>query len=364
VTLTASALLEGWLDVPPYELDRTARAARQLRDLAALTGHHRAHCEPYRRIVDGLGYRESAVRAVEDIPFLPVRLFKTRELMSVPREAVVKTMTSSGTSGQQVSKIFLDRDTAAMQTKVLARLVQAETGPTRLPMLVVDAPSVLRDRNLFSARGAGILGFSMCANPVAYALTDAMQLDMPVVHAFLAKHAGKPILCFGFTFMVWTHLVAALRETGERLPLERATLIHGGGWKTLAAQAVDNARFKAALAETTGVRRVINYYGMVEQTGSIFMECEAGVLHASHYSDIIIRRPNDLSPAGRGEQGLVQPLSLLPASYPGHSLLSEDLGRVLGEDDCACGRRGKYFEIDGRAPQAEIRGCSDIYASA
>ena len=54
---------------------------------------------------------------------------------------------------------------------------------------------------------------------------------------------------------------------------------------------------------------------------------------------------------------------MLPESYPGHSLLTEDEGVILGEDDCPCGRRGKYFKILGRLPQAEIRGCSDTYAA-
>jgi hypothetical protein len=55
-------------------------------------------------------------------------------------------------------------------------------------------------------------------------------------------------------------------------------------------------------------------------------------------------------------------LSILPNSYPGHSLLTEDEGVLIGEDDCMCGRLGKYFKIVGRLKNAEIRGCSDTYA--
>lgn len=71
----------------------------------------------------------------------------------------------------------------------------------------------------------------------------------------------------------------------------------------------------------------------------------------------------DFSVCGFGEAGIVQVVSMLPESYPGHSLLTEDEGVILGEDDCPCGRRGKYFKILGRLPQAEIRGCSDTYAA-
>ena len=44
-------------------------------------------------------------------------------------------------------------------------------------------------------------------------------------------------------------------------------------------------------------------------------------------------------------------------------LLTEDEGVILGEDDCPCGRKGKYFHIHGRIKNAEIRGCSDTYAA-
>jgi hypothetical protein len=42
-------------------------------------------------------------------------------------------------------------------------------------------------------------------------------------------------------------------------------------------------------------------------------------------------------------------------------LLTEDEGEILGEDDCPCGRLGKYFKIHGRVRGAEVRGCSDTY---
>ena len=101
---------------------------------------------------------------------------------------------------------------------------------------------------------------------------------------------------------------------------------------------------------------------MVEQTGSIYMECECGHLHTPVFSDVIFRRASDFSMADIGEKGIIQVVSILPFSYPGHSLLTEDEGILLGEDDCSCGRLGKYFKIAGRLKNAEIRGCSDTYA--
>ena len=55
-------------------------------------------------------------------------------------------------------------------------------------------------------------------------------------------------------------------------------------------------------------------------------------------------------------------ISLIPTSYPGHSIITEDQGVIFGEDNCKCGRKGKYFSINGRLKAAEVRGCSDAVA--
>ena len=78
------------------------------------------------------------------------------------------------------------------------------------------------------------------------------------------------------------------------------------------------------LREVCGDMEVADYYGMVEQTGCIYLECEEGHLHASTYSDVIVRRPLDFSLASVGERGILEVVSLLPESYPGHALLTED----------------------------------------
>ena len=119
-------------------------------------------------------------------------------------------------------------------------------------------------------------------------------------------------------------------------------------------------QFKNLLYKVVRIKKIYNYYGMVEQTGSILLECNKGYLHSSIYSDVIIRN-NDFSICNTKQKGLVQLLSILPISYPGHTILSEDIGELIGEDNCKCGLKGKYFKIYGRLKNAEIRGSSDAY---
>lgn len=351
------------ISISPYSLSKTEKTDLYISAISSLTKVHYGGCPQYRRILDTIGFDLSNVAKIEDFPFLPVRLFKEYELLSVGRSDIIKTMISSGTTGQQVSRIYLNRKTATNQTKVLAKITSSFIGSKRLPMLVIDTKSVLKERNLFSARGAGIVGFSMLGYDVTYALDEQMNLDMDTILAFLEKHSGTAILLFGFTFVIWKHFVMPLKKM-QRLNIDNGIMIHGGGWKKLVEQAVDNNAYKQVIKDVCGVKKIYNYYGMVEQAGSIFMECEYGHLHASIFSDIIIRNHQNFERVGVGKQGLIQLVSLLPESYPGHSILSEDLGELLSEDDCPCGRMGKYFKVHGRIKNAEIRGCSDVYASS
>lgn len=348
------------IDKAPFSLRQEEKEQIFLDSLIKLTNHHLSKSNEYKKIIDILGLK---IDSIEDIPFIPVRLFKSHDLLSVDRSEIFKTMTSSGTSGQSVSKIFLDKVTASNQTKVLAKIVSSYIGGKRLPMLVIDSKTVVKDRNLFSARGAGVLGFSMLGYDVTYALNDNMQLDLDVVKLFLEKHQNENIFIFGFTFIIWQHFYNELKKSNAKLSIEHGTMIHGGGWKKLADQAVDNETFKKHIHYLTGISRIYNYYGMVEQTGSIFMECEKGFLHSSIFSDVIIRDFGDFSPAPIGSRGLIQLVSLLPQSYPGHSILTEDIGEIVGIDDCSCGRLGKYFKVHGRLKNSEARGCSDTYES-
>ena len=152
------------LNVSPYSLRKNEKEKVLNSFLNQLSRHHYTNCRPFTKMMDGIGYDSSKEYKYSELPFIPVRLFKMLDLLSVEQKEVVKTMTSSGTSGQAVSRIYLDRNTASNQTKVLAKIVSSFIGQKRVPMIIIDNEAVVKNRKLFSARGAGILGFSMFGN--------------------------------------------------------------------------------------------------------------------------------------------------------------------------------------------------------
>lgn len=349
------------LNIPPFSLDKAAKNELFDKCLYELTKHHYQSCEEYKKILDTTNFDINTPTEYTKIPFMPVRLFKDFQLKSIQTEEIFKTLTSSGTTGQQVSKIFLDKNTASLQQKVLLKIVSSFLGTSRLPMLIIDSPAVIKDKKMFSARGAGILGFSIFGASQTYALDEDMNINFAAIESFLEKHSDKKILLFGFTFMIWEYFYKKLKDQNKVIDLSQAVLIHGGGWKKLLNEAVSKEDFKKRLKDVCLIDNVHDYYGMVEQTGSIYMECEQGHLHASIFSDVIIRNFQDFSECKIGVKGLIQVVSLLAESYPGHSILTEDEGIILGVDDCPCGRKGKYFSILGRIKAAEPRGCSDTF---
>jgi len=355
---------EDFLSNKPYGLDQIEKESTLLPLLSELTQSHNAACPEYSKVLKALNYSSTFdFSSIDEIPFLPVRLFKEYKLASIADDDVIKVLTSSGTTSQSVSKIYLDRDTARYQTKALVSIMKNYLGNKRLPMLIIDHPNVIKDRTSFSARGAGILGLMNFGHNATYLLNNDMEIDFDVLNEFLAKYPDEPIFIFGFTFMIWQYLYKPMKEKNMVFDISQGILVHSGGWKKLQDQAIDNESFKQNITELTGIKSIHNFYGMVEQVGGIYMECEAGYLHAPIFSEIIIRNPNDWSVFPIGEEGVIQVISMLPHSYPGHSLLTEDLGSIIGIDDCTCGRKGKYFLVTGRIPRAEIRGCSDTHAS-
>jgi len=348
------------LEWPQYCLPQPQKESLLVPLLNELTDYHRARCPEYARLVSLLYHDMTKADSLAEVPFVPVGLFKSHLLRSIPPEEVFKTLTSSGTTGQQVSQIPLDKETARRQTIALGRIMTQVLGPERTPMIVIDASTLVRDRGRFSARAAGVLGMMNFGRNHFYALDEQMNLDERGLRAFLGRFGSKPFLIFGFTFMVWQYFLERIRNLG--LDLSQATLVHSGGWKKLLEKAVSNLEFRRAFEQATGLKRIFNFYGMVEQVGSVYVEAEDGLLYPPNFADIIVRDPMTMRELPPGEPGVIQVLSALPLSYPGHSILTEDLGVIHSIDDETSGRRGKAFSVLGRVPKAELRGCSDTHA--
>jgi len=345
---------------PAFGVSQAERETLMLPELRQLTRHHRAMCPPYARILERVWPDSGPFQSVEELPFLPVGLFKQADLRSSDESGLV--LQSSGTTGQVRSRIFVDPETAQRQSRALVATMKAVLGETRMPLLLIDTRTVISDPGQITARGAGVLGMMKFGARPTFALNAELDPDVALIRQFVEANAGRSIMLFGFTFLVWTKLYESFRDGA--LDLSNAILIHSGGWKQLEDRKVPNGVFREALRRRFGLTRIHNFYGMVEQIGSVFLEASDGYLYPPNFTDVIIRDPVSWEPLTPGRKGLIELVSLLPKSYPGHAILTEDIGEIVSVDSGTDGWLGKALLIHGRMPKAELRGCSDVVATA
>ncbi len=319
---------------------------------------HKKKCVNYRLFLETKGINIDSLKSLEKIPFIHINMFKEYELKSIKKDEVVLELNSSGTSGNK-SRIFLDKRNAIDQKKYLQKILQQEFGEKRFPFLILGQnPIHINDRNKISAQIAAFLGFSLIGKNFFYLKNKKNEIDYDGLNEFLKNHHNKEFIIFGFTSNVYDILLKNLDKKKIKFPFSNAKIVHGGGWKKLSDQGITNNDLKLNILKKFKIKNVINYFGFVEQTGSIFLECPKGYFHTNQVSDIFVRDEN-LELSNINDEGILQCISIVPSSYPGNSVLLEDKAIYKGKN-CDCGKPGKIFSIVGRLNKVEIRGCSDI----
>lgn len=359
--------IESQLTAPLYGLDPKERRG----SLVALLKKELAYaCErnlKFRNYLQHWPVDFHSADTLADLPYVPVGAFKANPpLALVDASEFRRTLTSSATTGQMPSRIVLDAETAKRMTKGVTAIIKDFIGPARRPYLVIDTTENMRSQGELGARGAAIQGLGSFATETVCCLRrnpdGNSSLDLEKLLDFAAKWRDAEVLAYGFTYVVWTQLVLPLQRQGITLNLSNVRVLHSGGWKRLEQEAVNKKVFNEGVASVFGCSadRVIDFYGMVENVGVVYPDCEHGNKHAPAFAEVVVRNPLTLEPVAAGQQGLVQVCSVLPTSFPGFLVLTDDMAEIIDYDECPCGRRGTSFRFAGRVPKIEVRGCGNL----
>ncbi|MBT4540746.1 acyl-protein synthetase [Candidatus Woesearchaeota archaeon] len=345
---------------------------------------HYNNCNEFKNYLDYLKFDINSEYSLEDLPYLPIPIFKEMELITGSKEDIKTTINSSSTTSNKPSKIPLDKITMKRQQIALKNIMSSYLGKERRIFIIFDKKSTIENRGQnTSSRASAILGMLPFAKSMKFVLNDDLEFDMELFKEAIDsisssnnddRESGEKIkICFfGFTWIIYkTYL--SIRKDLKKLEQFRILIkelsrlsndkkvLHIGGWKKLKEIAVEKSQFNNEIGMITNVdiKEIIDFYGMTEQLGTVYPDCEEGYKHASLYSEIIIRDQNTLLPLEVGKAGLIQLITPLPNSYPGISILTEDVGELIGIDNCKCGRKGKYFIFKKRVEKAPIKGCGD-----
>ena len=129
-----------------FSLDPNSKCKIFLKYINLLTSYHYKKSKLYKDYLSGINYElKKKNRHLNEIPFLPVRLFKDFDFLSIKKKEIFKTLFSSGTSSNKVSRIYIDKKNALNQMKVLQKIFSNLIGNSRLPMLVIDKENTKLD---------------------------------------------------------------------------------------------------------------------------------------------------------------------------------------------------------------------------
>ena len=329
---------------------------------------HYEHNEMYQRFCDRKGFDPHKSFTIEEIPPVSVSVFKELgfKLNSVPREDLTLALQSSATSGVP-STIVVDKETAKRQAKAMIKVIGEFIGKERKPFLIMDIDPRSSYKKLLGARFAAVTGYLRFANKTGYFLkadeNNVSYFDVEGIQEYVKTlEADKPVVVFGFTYILYQHVLQSIEKAGLKILLPKGSkIIHIGGWKKLESEKISKDLFNDRLSKCFGVKPtdVIDIFGFTEQMGLNYPDCECGWKHTSSYVKVLVRDTLTHEVLPPGKEGLLEFISPVPHSYPGNAVLTDDLG-IIDAESCKNGRAGTRFKIVGRMKKAEVRGCGDI----
>ena len=320
--------------------------------------HHMNGCEEFKKWCLYFGVTTDnlfKLKSIYELPYVPSSAFKTLSLYSMEK-VDGKSVFSSGTSSGRKSQIFLDKHTSSIQKKILANILTNLIGPKRLDCFIFDShpKHSLQDRDL-SGRVAGMNGYLLAAKSRGYIL-ESEKIDhiseQTLERLKICIKKNNPIYLIGYTFMLYQILVQ-LKKRGLKFKLPKGSkLIHFGGWKKMQNLKVEKEELNKVIIKNLGIdiNCIYDIYGFTEQLGTIYTSSGNNYTKIPTQSRVIVRDTKSLKPVS-DEIGFLQFINPFPHSYPGISILQDDLGRYDSKSDT--------IHIVGRVTGSEDRGCGD-----
>jgi len=330
----------------------------------------------YRKLCEAGGLSPRAVSHWEHIPAVPIGAFKEFELTSLTEAQRTTVFHSSGTTGHRPSRHFHNATSLALYEASLLSWFQSHMLPELdavwqnglsegdgRPVFVILTPPAAQAphsslvhmfetvRREFGAPASMFGGsiepdgaWSLHLGPIDEALQASIRANRPAV-----------LLGTAFNFVhLLEHQIA--QKQRYKLPVG-SRVLETGGYKGR-SRAFPKVELRALIAEYLGIplSHIIGEYGMSELSSQAYDavagktgDAENGIrtFRFPPWTRVRIVSPETGVDAPEGEAGLVRLLDLANVSSV-LAIQTDDVGM----------RRGYEFELVGRGPTAEPRGCS------
>ena len=348
----------------PFSLKYEEKKSDFIKSVFESIKFHYENCTEYQKYCKKKNFNPDTITDISKIPFLPIDIFKKINLLSVQKSEIIKTISSSSTTSNTPSIIHLDKKTANRQIIALNSIMSNFLGNKKLNFIIIDNQKTLENNDLnLSSRGSAIRGMLIFAKKFKCILNEKLKIDLKIISE-LENEKISSMCVFGFTWLIYQNVLENKNNKHLKklfLKFPQSIVLHIGGWKKLSELSVSKKQFNKKCSEffNTNDEKIIDLYGMTEQLGIVYPDCKYGKKHVPVFSEILIRDIHTLEIQPDGKSGFIQVISPIPNSYPGTSLLTDDIGEILGRDDCPCGRKGTYFIFKKRSEMAYPKGCGD-----
>ena len=305
---------------------------------------------PIRQLCESRGLSPENLQTWEDIPLVPTMAFKTQRLEAEPAQEV---FASSGT-GDQGRSIHYHPYPDLYRQVIEASFPGSclPPGQRRIPMLsLIPSREVAPDSSLSFMVDHVINQWA--EGEAAWGL-GPRGIHFPTCRSWLSRsqRSRSPVLILATSFAL-VNLLEKIENFSLRFRLPPGSrLFETGGYKGKSRE-LDREELLRRLEFSFGLSpaSVIREYGMTELTSQCYTLPSVGQNSSTFVTPPWMRcrilSPTTLAPVPLGEKGLVSFLDLANMGSAIH-LLTEDLGQPIHQG----------FRLVGRAPDAELRGCS------
>ncbi len=289
----------------------------------------------YRSFCDLLYKHPSDIKAIEDIPFLPIQFFKSHNVLS-SKDSIKKTFTSSGTTGSVTSKHYVT-DLSVYEESFQKGFQHFYNNIEDYVVLALLPSYLERDGSSLIYMVDDMIKSSKHTESGFYLDNlDELASTLKVLEA-----KGQQTLLIGVSF--------ALLDLVENydFDLQHTIIMETGGMKGRRKEMI-RTELHNTLKKGFGVTDIHSEYGMTELMSQAYSKGN-GVFKCPPWLKILIRDTEDaLSVTTNKTSGGINIIDLANINSCAF-IATQDLGKVHVDNT---------FEVIGRFYNSDIRGCN------
>lgn len=292
--------------------------------------------EVYQRFVDFLNVRVSEVQKLDQIPFLPIEMFKNHKILDKNFESELYFQ-SSGTTQMVRSSHYIAK--SALYDKSLFKAFELFIGAPENFIILGLLPSYLEKSNSSLIYMVDAL-MKRSNRPE----NDYFLYNHEALLALLQKTQNEKVVLFGVSFALLDFLES--EPSVKELDLKNLIVIETGGMKGRKVE-ITKDELLLQLKNGFGIQSIYSEYSMCELLSQAYSLGE-NRYQCPPWMKVLVRSLDDpMSYLPENRNGALNIIDL--ANRHSCSFIStQDLGK----------QRGPFFEVLGRIDHSDIRGCS------